>query len=120
MIIPEEKIQEIKDKIDIVDLVSEYVTLKPKGGQYWGLCPFHDEKTPSFSVTPSKEICWCFGCQKGGGAINFIMEIEKLGFVDAVQMLAKKAGIDNINTNKIPPFKKTCNGPKCIIFTPPI
>lgn len=93
MIIPEEKIQEIKDKVNIVDLVSEYVSLKPKGGQYWGLCPFHDEKTPSFSVTPAKDICWCFGCQKGGGSINFIMEIEKMGFVDAVKFLAKKAGV---------------------------
>jgi len=93
MNIPEEKIQEIKDKVNIVDLVSEYVSLKPKGGQYWGLCPFHDEKTPSFSVTPAKDICWCFGCQKGGGVINFIMEIEKLGFVDAVLMLAQKAGV---------------------------
>ncbi|MCP4160846.1 MAG: DNA primase, partial [Deltaproteobacteria bacterium] len=93
MNIPETVIQEIKDKIDIVDLVSEYVTLKPKGGQYWGLCPFHNEKTPSFSVTPEKGICWCFGCQKGGGAINFIMEIEKFGFVDAVKLLAGKVGI---------------------------
>lgn len=105
MIIPEEKIQEIKDKVNIVDLVSEYVSLKPKGGQYWGLCPFHDEKTPSFSVTPAKDLCWCFGCQKGGGAINFIMEIEKLGFVDAVMMLAKKAGVTiEVDANADPEY----------------
>jgi len=93
MRIPETKIQEINDKINIVDIVSEYVSLKPKGGQYWGLCPFHNEKTASFSVTLEKEIYYCFGCHKGGGAINFIMEIEKMGFVDAVQLLAKKASV---------------------------
>ncbi|MDA3811431.1 MAG: DNA primase [Spirochaetaceae bacterium] len=105
MKIPETKIQEINDKINIVDLVSEYVSLKPKGGQYWGLCPFHTEKTPSFSVTQEKEIYYCFGCQKGGGAINFLMEIEKLGFVDAVQMLAKKAGVDlDLDKNENPEY----------------
>ena len=93
MKIPETKIQEINDKINIVDLVSEYVQLNNKGGRYWGLCPFHNEKTPSFSVTLEKDIYYCFGCHKGGGAINFLMEMEKLGFVDAVQMLAKKAGV---------------------------
>lgn len=93
MRIPESKIQEINDKINIVDLVSEYVSLKPKGGRFWGLCPFHNEKTPSFSVTLDKNIYYCFGCHKGGGSINFLMEIEKLDFVDAVKMLAKKAGV---------------------------
>lgn len=91
--IPESKIQEITDKINIVDLVSEYVPLKPKGGRFWGLCPFHNEKTPSFSVTLDKNIYYCFGCHKGGGAINFLMEIEKLGYVDAIKMLADKAGV---------------------------
>ncbi|MBN2656520.1 MAG: DNA primase [Spirochaetales bacterium] len=93
MRIPESKIQEINDKVNIVDLVSEYVALKPNGGRYWGLCPFHNEKTPSFSVTLDKNIYYCFGCHKGGGAINFLMEIEKLDFVDSVKMLAKKAGV---------------------------
>jgi len=93
MRIPESKIQEINDKVNIVDLVSEYVPLSPKGGRFWGLCPLHNEKTPSFSVTLDKNIYYCFGCHKGGGAINFLMEIEKLDFVDAVKMLAKKAGV---------------------------
>ncbi|MBB6479095.1 DNA primase [Spirochaeta isovalerica] len=93
MRIPESKIEEINDKVNIVDLVSEYVSLKPKGGRYWGLCPFHNEKTPSFSVTLDKNIYYCFGCHKGGGAINFLMEIEKLDFIDSVKMLAKKAGV---------------------------
>jgi DNA primase len=105
MKIPETKIQEINDKINVVDVVSEYVSLKQKGGQYWGLCPFHNEKTPSFSVTLEKGIYYCFGCHKGGGAINFIMEIEKMGFVDAVQMLAKKAGVAlDLDSNADPEY----------------
>ncbi|MEI3112266.1 MAG: CHC2 zinc finger domain-containing protein [Oscillospiraceae bacterium] len=68
------------------------MTLTKKGNRYWGLCPFHSEKTPSFSVSPDKQMCYCFGCHKGGGAINFIMEMEDVGFVDAVSILASGRG----------------------------
>ncbi len=94
MAIPEQFIEELKARTDMVDLVSSYVHLTRKGSNYWGLCPFHNEKTPSFSVSPEKQICYCFGCHKGGGAITFIREIENLDFLDAVRFLAQRAGME--------------------------
>ena len=91
MAIPEQFIEELMARTDIVDLVSEYVRLNKKGNSYWGLCPFHGEKTPSFHVVPDRQIFKCFGCGKGGGAINFIMELENLPYRDAVAVLAKRA-----------------------------
>jgi DNA primase catalytic core len=92
--IPESVIDEVLAKADIVDVVGNYVSLKPRGGNMWGLCPFHDEKTPSFSVNPAKGIYWCFGaCQKGGNAIKFIMEIEHLNYREAIIFLADKYGV---------------------------
>ena len=85
--------QEILRRIDLVTLISEYVTLKKKGNRLWGLCPFHEEKTPSFCVTPEKDLYYCFGCQKGGDLINFFMEIEKVDFPEALRLLADKAGV---------------------------
>lgn len=79
---------------DIVDVVSSYVKLTRKGSNLFGLCPFHNEKTPSFSVSPDKQIYYCFGCKRGGGVINFIMEEEGLSFPDAVRFLAKRAGME--------------------------
>lgn len=93
MAIPEQFVDELLSRIDIVDLVGSYVRLNKKGNNYWGLCPFHSEKTASFSVSPDKQIYYCFGCHKGGGAINFIMEMENLSFVDAVRNLAQRAGL---------------------------
>lgn len=93
MAIPEQFVDELVSRTDIVDLVSGYVRLNKKGNNYWGLCPFHSEKTASFSVSPDKQICYCFGCHKGGGAINFLMEMENLSFVEAVQQLAQRAGL---------------------------
>ncbi|MBR1780899.1 MAG: DNA primase, partial [Oscillospiraceae bacterium] len=93
MPIPEEFLDELNSRTDIVDLVSSYVALSKKGSKYWGLCPFHSEKTASFSVSPDRQMYYCFGCHKGGGAINFVMELEGLGFVDAVEELAKRAGM---------------------------
>ena len=85
---------ELADRNDIVDVVSEYVRLgKRSGANLFGLCPFHNEKTPSFSVSPDKQIYHCFGCGKGGGVINFIMEIEGLTFPEAVEFLARRAGM---------------------------
>ena len=94
MAIPERFLDELIARTDIVDLVSESVRLTKKGRNYWGLCPFHSEKTPSFSVSADKQIYKCFGCGKGGGAINFVMELDNLPFRDAVVLLAKRAGLE--------------------------
>ena len=99
MAIPEQFVDELVSRTDIVDLVSGYVRLNKKGNNYWGLCPFHSEKTASFSVSPDKQICYCFGCHKGGGAINFLMEMENLSFVEAVQQLAQRAGMQVPESN---------------------
>ena len=86
-------LDELIARNDIVDVVSNYVSLTKKGANYFGLCPFHNEKTGSFSVSPDKQICYCFGCKKGGGVINFIMEEEHLSFPDAVRFLAKRVNM---------------------------
>ena len=86
-------LDELIARSDIVDVVGSYVALQRKGGNLFGLCPFHNEKTPSFSVSPDKQIYHCFGCKKGGGVINFIMDIEKLTFPEAVRFLAKRANL---------------------------
>ena len=92
--IPKSKINEIKSRINIVDVVSQYVRLKKRGKNHFGLCPFHSEDTPSFSVNPQKNIYHCFGCNKGGDVIDFVMEYENLEFFDAVKQLATQYGID--------------------------
>ncbi len=94
MAIPERFIDELNSRLNIVDVVSSYVPLNKKGANHWGLCPFHHEKTPSFSVNESKQIFHCFGCNKGGGAIRFVMEVESLSFPDAVRKLAAQAGME--------------------------
>ncbi|RSL34492.1 DNA primase [Salibacterium salarium] len=91
--IPEETINEIQKSLDIVDVISEHIQLKKQGKHYLGLCPFHGEKTPSFSVSPEKQLYHCFGCGVGGNAITFVMEMENVVFVDAVKKLANKSGI---------------------------
>ncbi|HEX6593242.1 MAG TPA: DNA primase [Bacillota bacterium] len=93
MTIQEETIAEIRTTNDIVDVVSEYVQLKKQGRNFFGLCPFHNEKTPSFSVTQEKQIFHCFGCGKGGNVITFIMEMEGFNFIEAIQLLARRSGI---------------------------
>ena len=92
--IAQNTIQQIQSRIDIVDIISEFVKLKKRGASYLGLCPFHNEKTPSFTVSPSKEIYKCFGCGKSGNSISFIMEHEKYTYVDALKWLAKKYNIE--------------------------
>lgn len=94
MAIPERFLDELNSRVNIVDVVSSYVHLTKKGTNHWGLCPFHNEKTPSFSVNESKQIFHCFGCGKGGGATRFIMEMENLSFPDAVRKLAAQAGME--------------------------
>ena len=89
-------IDEVNDRTDLVSLIGEYTRLERRGTDWWGCCPFHNEKTPSFHVVPSRKMYHCFGCGQGGSAINFVMEIEKLGFMDAVVQLAKRAGVEVI------------------------
>jgi len=91
--IPEETIERIRNTADIYDVVAQYVDLKKRGRNYFGLCPFHAEKTPSFSVAPDKQIYHCFGCGSGGNVFSFIVEHEKVTFVEAVQQLGEKYGI---------------------------
>ncbi len=91
--ISQETIERVRNAADILDVVSRYVVLKRRGRNYFGLCPFHHEKTPSFSVAPEKEIYHCFGCGAGGNVFNFIMEYEKLSFVEAVKNLGDRYGI---------------------------
>ena len=100
MAIPERFVDELNSRLNIVDVVSSYVTLGKKGANYWGLCPFHHEKTPSFSVNENKQIFHCFGCGKGGGAIRFVMEMENLSFPDAIGKLAQQAGMEVPEDNR--------------------
>lgn len=94
MAIPSAFIDELVARSDIVDVVSDYVNLAPKGGSYWGLCPFHGEKTASFHVLPDRQLYHCFGCGKGGGVVSFVMELENLPYLDALRLLAKRAGME--------------------------
>ncbi|PKN60864.1 MAG: DNA primase, partial [Deltaproteobacteria bacterium HGW-Deltaproteobacteria-11] len=91
--IPDIQVEEIKNRASIVDLVSEYVTLKKAGRNFVGLCPFHKEKTPSFTVTPDRQMFYCFGCGEGGGAFTFLMKIGQMTYPEAVRHLAKKTGV---------------------------
>ena len=92
--ISQNTIQEILGRIDIIDIIGGFVKLKKRGANYLGLCPFHNEKTPSFTVSPSKEIYKCFGCGRSGNSISFIMEHEKYSYVEALKWLARKYGIE--------------------------
>ncbi|MCL2130232.1 MAG: CHC2 zinc finger domain-containing protein, partial [Treponema sp.] len=90
--ISQSSIQELTDRLDSITIVSEYARLEKRGGRYWACCPFHQEKTPSFTVNPDMKTFYCFGCQKGGTIINLVMELEKLNFPETVELLAKKTG----------------------------
>ena len=94
MYYPDELIEEVRTKNDIVNVISGYVRIQKKGSSYFGLCPFHNEKSPSFSVSPGKQMYYCFGCGAGGNVITFVMEYENATFQEAVKMLADRAGIN--------------------------
>ena len=92
--VDDELIEKVKDYSDIVDIVSDYVQLRRSGANYVGLCPFHNEKSPSFTVSESKQLYHCFGCGEGGDVISFLMKIENLDFIEAVKFLAGKYNIE--------------------------
>ena len=94
MRIPESKIEEIRNSVSIVDVISEYVPLRKRGKNYIGLCPFHSEKTPSFTVTEEKQIFHCFGCHAGGNVFKFLMDYKKISFVESIQEIAEQQGIE--------------------------
>ncbi len=104
--ISQNTIQDIQNRIDIIDIVGSFVKLKRRGSNYIGNCPFHNEKTPSFSVSPSKEIYKCFGCGKSGNAIGFVMEHEKYSYVEALRWLANRYGIEIEETETSPEYKE--------------
>ena len=103
--IPEHIIEQVREANDVVDVISDYVQLKRSGRNFFGRCPFHNEKTPSFSVSPDKQIYHCFGCGAGGNVINFIMEHERLDFISSVKLLADRANI-HIETDTAEPRQK--------------
>src|SRR6266481_1384621 len=92
--ISQETIQQIVSRIDIIEIVSSFIKLKKRGTNYIGLCPFHNEKTPSFTVSPSKEIYKCFGCGRSGNTISFLMEHEKFSYVEALKWLASRYNVE--------------------------
>ena len=92
--IPQQFIDDLLERVDIVDVIDSRVNLRKSGKNYSALCPFHDEKSPSFSVNPDKQFYYCFGCGAGGNAIGFLMEYERLDFPAAVEKLAGIAGVD--------------------------
>lgn len=94
MFYPEELVEEVRTRNDIVDVISGYVKLQRKGSSYFGLCPFHNEKSPSFSVSPGKQMYYCFGCGAGGNVLTFIMEYENYSFPEALKLLADRAGVN--------------------------
>ena len=102
MQIPPEIIDKIKQAVDIVDIIGSYITLKKKGANYWGPCPFHSEKTASFSVSPAKQIFKCFGCGEGGNVFTFLQKYDGLSFPEAVRQLGKKYNIE-IPENELTP-----------------
>ena len=83
-------LDELRSRVSLEEVVSEYVPLKQKGRRFWGCCPFHNEKTPSFSVDSESQLYYCFGCHKGGTALNFVMEMERMDFQEAVKHLAER------------------------------
>ena len=95
-------VDKIINAAQIVEVVSDFVTLRKRGVNYVGLCPFHDERTPSFSVSPAKGICKCFSCGKGGNAVNFVMEHEQLSYYEALKYLARKYHIEVIEKELTP------------------
>src|SRR5258707_9170317 len=100
--ISQQTIQQILSRIDIIEIVGDFVKLKKRGANYLGLCPFHNEKTPSFTVSPAKEIYKCCGCGRSGNTISFLMEHEKYSYVEALRWLAQKYNVAGEETEGRP------------------
>ena len=92
--IPRDTVQKILDTAQVEEVVADFVSLKKRGAEWWGCCPFHNEKTPSFHVVPARGIYYCFGCHKGGSAVGFVMDHEHMSYPDALRYLAKKYNIE--------------------------
>ena len=107
MYYPEELVEEIRERNDIVEVIGTYVKLQKKGSSYFGLCPFHNEKSPSFSVSPDKQMYYCFGCGAGGNVFTFIMEYENYSFPEALKYLADRVGIGERGSGYAVPEKQT-------------
>ena len=114
----DEILNEVRENNDIYDVISQYVHLKRSGRNYFGLCPFHNEKSPSFSVSPDKQIFHCFGCGVGGNVITFISKIEGIGFKEAVENLADRAGITLPTTNNSDDIKSLFDFTGTFHFSP--
>src|SRR5437764_15190574 len=104
--ISQQTIQQIQSRIDIIDIVGGFMKLKKRGSNYLGLCPFHNEKTPSFTVSPAKEIYKCFGCGRSGNTISFLMEHEKFSYVEALRWLAARYNVEIEETGTSPELKQ--------------
>lgn len=115
MYYPDELVEDIRSKNNIVDVISGYVRLQKKGGTYFGLCPFHNEKTPSFSVSPAKQMFYCFGCGAGGNVYSFLMQHENATFQEAIKMLADRAGI-KLPEIEVTPEMKRAAGEKALLL----
>ena len=105
----EEQIEEVRSKSDIVQIIGRYVNLKRTGSSYVGLCPFHSEKSPSFNVSPSRQMYKCFGCGVAGNVITFIMEYENYTFPEAMEFLAEQAGVTISKSELSPEMKREKN-----------
>ena len=103
MYYPEELVEEVRARNDIVDVISGYVSLKKKGSNYWGCCPFHNEKTPSFSVSSNKQMYYCFGCHASGNVYTFLMKYENDTFPEAIKILADRAGVKPVSYTHLEP-----------------
>jgi DNA primase catalytic core len=112
--IPEDAIQEVLLRVDIVEVIGDYVTLKKSGTNYKGLCPFHSEKTPSFTVSPTKGLFYCFGCQASGNVFRFLMRQDSLSFPEAVRLLADRYGV-----RRPPPASTTQSNSSMLCIKPP-
>ena len=121
MPISDAKIEEVRAACDVVDVVGDFVRLKKRGSGFVGLCPFHDERTPSFSVNPRMQIFKCFGCGVGGDVFQFLMRVERLSFPEAVRALADNAGIhipDESRPGPITPFDSPLASFTTALLTP--
>ncbi len=107
--IPQEFVNELLARVDIVQLIDARLPLRKKGKNYIACCPFHAEKTPSFTVTPEKQFYYCFGCSVGGNALSFLIEYEKLSFVEAVNSLAEQMGMEIPQQAKHQDYKTSSN-----------